>query len=147
MNEQKRKKLVYGLLALAIIWGIYNFLPKTKPGTAIGSDHLDPTAIQIVTQTNAVEKSINIAEMKSKSWGNNPFRATKNYAGTPEKTEDVLWRLSGILYNSSKPLAIINGKSVAVGSKLGSATVIAIKKKSVVLEFSGTHVTLRVSKG
>ncbi len=147
MNEKTRKQIVYGLLVFSIIWGIYNFLPKIKPDSANGSDNLSPTATQIVVQTTAVEKSINIAEMKNKGWGNNPFRITNSYNGTPVQAEEILWRLSGIVYNSSKPLAIINGKSVAVGSKLGSATIFAIKKESVILDFSGKHVTLKVSKG
>ena len=146
MSERFRKGIVFGALFLAIIWGIYNFLPKSEQSSKGSGGAGSSVTMPAVSQVYAVEKSINVAEMKTKSWGNDPFRAldkSTGYRGTVEKPR---WKLSGIVYNSNKPLAIINGKSVAVGDKLGSASIVKIKRESVILEQSGTRVTLKVSK-
>ena len=146
MNERYRKGIVFATLFLAIIWGIYNFLPKNKKSSSDSSSTASPTTMPAVSQMPAVEKSIDVAEMKRKSWGNDPFRAIDKSSGNSETVEKPRWKLSGIVYNSLKPLAIINGKSVAVGDKLGSASIVEIKKESVILEHSGTRVMLKVSK-
>ncbi len=146
MNDRYRKGIVFGTLFLAIIWGIYNFLPKNKQSSSDSSSTASPTTMPSVSQMPAVEKSIDVAEMKRKSWGNDPFRAIDKSSGNSETVEKPRWKLSGIVYNSIKPLAIINGKSVAVGDKLGSASIVEIKKESVIVEHSGMRVTLKVSK-
>ena len=146
MNDRYRKGIVFGTLFLAIIWGIYNFLPKNKQSSSDSSSTASPTTMPAVSQMPAVEKSIDVAEMKRKSWGNDPFRAIDKSSGNSETVEKPRWKLSGIVYNSIKPLAIINGKSVAVGDKLGSASIVEIKKESVIVEHSGMRVTLKVSK-
>ena len=147
MNERLRKRIVFGALILAVIWGIYNFLPKDKQSqNDVIANVVAPPTIPVASQMPPVEKSIDIAEMKNKSWGNDPFRAIYKRNAGREIVEKPRWRLSGIVYNSFKPLAIINGKSVAVGDKLGNASILEIKKESVVMEQSGTRVTLKVSK-
>jgi len=147
MNEQLRKKIVYGVLVLAIIWGIYNFLPKDKENqNGIISPVVAPAVMPVASQMPPVEKAIDVAEMKNKNWGDDPFRSMEKKTGTHDTVGKPRWRLSGIVYNSFKPLAIINGKSVAVGDKLGNASIVEIKKESVVMEQSGTRVTLKVSK-
>ena len=146
MNERFRKGIVFGALFLAIIWGIYNFLPKDKQSTNDSSIAANPASMPLVSHMPAVEKSIDVAEMKSKSWGNDPFRVTDKKTGYIETVEKPRWRLSGIVYNSIKPLAIINGKSVAVGDNVGNASIVEIKRESVIVEHSGTRITLKVSK-
>ncbi len=147
MSEKIRKGIVFGALFLAIIWGIYNFLPKSAPNPEAQSAIASPALMPATARMTTIEKTINIAEMKSKGWGDDPFRARDKITDYREKTEPPRWRLSGIVYNSIKPLAIINGKSVTVGSKMSGATIMEIKRESVVLEHSGTLVTLKVSKG
>ena len=147
MSERIRKGIVFGALFLAIIWGIYNFLPKSSPSPEVAGAAVSSAALPLAARMTAVEKTINVAEMKSRSWGDDPFRAIDKNTGYRETIEKPRWILSGIVYNSNKPLAIINGKSVTLGDKLGSATIVEISRQSVVVEQSGTRVTLKVSKG
>jgi hypothetical protein len=148
VSETFRKRIVYSALFLAIIWGIYNFLPKSNPPPA---QQINPSPEQVSAQTapapKPVEKTVDVAEMKSKPWGPDPFRATGRRIIRDVGTGENKWRLSGIVYNSIKPLAIINGKSVSEGQNIGSATVVEISPKTVILEDSGAKVTLRVTKG
>jgi len=146
MSERLRKGIVFGALFLAIIWGIYNFLPKSEQSPKDSGKTVSLETIPAVSQMAAVEKSIDVAEMKSKSWGNDPFRAIDKSTGYREIVEKPRWKLSGIVYNSVKPLAIINGKSVAVGDKLGNASIVEIRKTSVIVEHSGTRIMLKVTK-
>lgn len=146
MNEHLRKGIVFGSLIMAIAWGMYNFLPQRdsfpqKQVPAVES--AAPAAAQLAT----IEKSINIAEMKNKKWGQDPFRAVNKSTGYQANNDEPRWKVSGIVYNSLKPLAIINGNSVSVGDRIGKATVVKIMQKSVVLDYGGSKVTLRVQKG
>jgi len=147
MSERFRKGIVFGALLLAIAWGMYNFLPKNEPKPTPLASPLETAVLPATARLNAVEKSINIAEMKNKSWGDDPFRAINKGTGYRASSDEPRWKLSGIVYNSIKPLAIINGKSVTVGQKVGNATVVEIGQKSVTLDHSGTKVTLKVFRG
>lgn len=147
MNERTRKIIIYSALFLAIIWGISNFLPKNGANTEAQFAAAPPLTAQTSVPANNVEKTINIAEMKSKSWGEDPFRAKSRRTVQIAKSSETIWRLSGIVYNSTKPLAIINGKSVSEGQRIGNATVLEISPKTVILDNAGAKVTLRVSKG
>jgi len=144
MNERTRKIVVYSALGLAIIWGIYNFLPKSSPGSEVQSASVAAAAPSAIN-TAAVEKTIDVAEMKSKSWGDDPFRSNSKPVVSGGQYQPS-WNLNGIIYNPSKPLAIINGKSVSVGDKIDNATVKEIAPKTVILDHGGATVTLRVKK-
>jgi hypothetical protein len=45
-------------------------------------------------------------------------------------------RIQGIFYRPNSPSAIINGQTVVVGDKVGSARVIAIERQSVTIEIA-----------
>jgi len=148
MSERFRKGLVFGALILAIAWGMYNYLPKSQ--SLQRQPALSPAEAAVVpasARLAAVEKSINVAEMKSKRWGEDPFRSLNKSTGAVANSDEPRWKLSGIVFNNLKPLAIINGKSVNVGDNVGKATVVEITQKSVVLDYGGSKVTLRVQKG
>ncbi len=144
MSERFRKGIVFGALMLAIAWGMYNFLPRNEPKPQPQITPEQAATLPATARLNTVEKSINVAEMKDKSWGDDPFRAIDKVTGHRTEDDEPHWRLSGIVYNSIKPLAIINGKSVTIGQKVGNATVVEILNKSVTLDRAGTKVTLKL---
>ena len=51
--------------------------------------------------------------------------------------EPQLPRLHGIVFNPTRPTAFLNGKSVAVGGRVGEYTILAITKQAVTVERSG----------
>lgn len=77
MSESTRKKILYAALVGAIIWGVYNFVPKSQISTATNSkpavSRQAPSAAS--TSFGRIDKTINVADMKLKGWGKDPFRA------------------------------------------------------------------------
>ncbi len=151
MSESTRKKIIFGLLVVAIIWGYNNLRPTPKnapsrhkpAATAEPNAGVDPVARPVA----ATPKLVNIEKKTQEPWGKDPFRVrgTTQHTQPPQKKEK--WQLSGILYNSESPVAIINDKPVRAGDLINSAKVLRIDRKSVILEHNGSKMTLTVTKG
>jgi len=78
MSESTRKKILYAALVGAIIWGVYNFVPKSQISTATNSKPaVSRQAPSAATSASfgRIDKTINVADMKLKGWGKDPFRA------------------------------------------------------------------------
>ena len=149
MSESTRRKILYAALVGAIIWGVYNFVPKSQKSTAIASKPaVSRQAPPAATSASfaRIDKTINVADMKLKGWGSDPFRA-RNKKTANKKAPKKVWKLSGIVFNDFNPLAIINGKSIGVGDIIEGAKVLKIERKKVVIEYAGKSISLRVSKG
>jgi hypothetical protein len=94
-------------------------------------------------------KSIDIAQQRRKPWGTDPFR-TYTYRSAGRGSNGSIspgWTLAGIIYSLSKPMAFVNSRMVAVGDRIGSATVVAIDKESVTLEYQGRRIRLTMNRG
>lgn len=149
MNEKIRKGMVWGSLVGATLYGAYNFSGPDE-ATSYRQDQLKtiaPLPAQATEKT--VRQFIDVEEKAKAEWGTDPFRAKK-----PRKTRSVKvqraeaeWILSGILYNSSQPLAVINKRTVKAGDTIDRARVIQIDRKKVLLEYKGSRFELRVTKG
>ncbi len=71
--------------------------------------------------------------------------ATATLAEVPgHKQEGQEFLLSGILFDSTKPLAIINGKMVGLGSQIGEARILDIQPYSVKLSYKGEELVLHL---
>ncbi len=147
MSEQKRKKVLYAVLVLAVIWGIYNFPSKRSKGSGersdTGTELLEETAPPV--KTPPLTKMINIEQKSKEPWGDDPFRVQAQVVEVVSHTPG--WHLSGIVFNSQAPLAIVNNRPVRIGDVVNNATVVSIKPKEVVLEHNGSLLTLTISKG
>lgn len=143
MNEKMRKRLVYGSLVLAIIYGAYNFSGSGKKLMVEAPATIQPMA----GATPVVEEKLRaetVAALESETWGRDPFgKPRKAVESAPRQT----WTLRGIIYNATRPLAYINGSRVGVGDKVNNATVVAIDKTKVTLEFGGSQFDVFVRKG
>jgi len=141
MNEATRKKMVFGLLVVAMIWGAYNVdfgkkRPRPSGGASIGST-------QALTPAARPAPTANIETDERRAWGEDPFRVVRPDRHRRQPT--VTWNLDGIIYNATAPLAIINNRTVGVGDVIGGATVVKIDKTKVTLDHNGSSVTLRVT--
>ncbi len=148
MNENLRKKIIYAILPLVIIWAFFNL--KTADNKNEISGRL--ATIQEVAKANSTETSNReklSLEYDVKNWGKDPFHTVKKQKVAPKKKafNRPTWKLTGIMYNSSNPLAVINKKYVAEGEKVGSCKIIKIEQEKVIIEYNGQKYTLRVSKG
>ena len=77
MSESTRKKILYAALVGAIIWGVYNFVPRSQMSTATTSKPAVSQQAPLAPSASftRIDKSINVAAMKIKEWGSDPFRA------------------------------------------------------------------------
>ncbi len=144
MNEKRRKKIVYCILVVAVMWGAYNFPSEHRKKADVEVPETIQPQSPISTAPPA-GKMINVEQMVRAAWGADPFRARKSAGTAPVSAPK--WCLSGIVYNSRTPLAIINNRPVRAGDVVNNATVVSIKAKTVTLEHNGTRLTLTVSKG
>lgn len=145
MSESLRKKIVFATLPLAVIWAAFNWPATKKPPQA---EALAPQVV-VVTPTNQPNPTlIDIEREQAEPWGLDPFR-TYTYRSPSSGTgnNQLEWVLGGIIYSNSNPLAFINSRSVRIGDKVGEATVVAIEKKSVTLEYRGRRLKLSLHKG
>jgi molybdenum cofactor biosynthesis enzyme len=144
MNEKRRKKIVYLILVVAVIWGVNNFPDKRGEKAAVET----PVTIQSLSSTSPAQsagKMIDIEQKVRAAWGTDPFRVKRSVKAAPLSAPE--WHLSGIVYNSQTPLAIINNKPVRAGDVVNNAKVVSIKPKTVTIEHNGTLLTLTVTKG
>lgn len=147
MSESTRKKIIAGILVVVVIWGYQNLKPPSdKPAprkdTAAEVQKPAPKVAQA-----AAPKLVNVEQKVKEPWGSDPFRVVKSRKSPGQKESALKWVLSGILYNSSSPTAIINKKPVKQGDLINGARVVRIDKKTVTLEYNGNRMTVTVTKG
>ncbi len=155
MTERGRKKLMYGVLIAAVLFGIYNFAqPRKQTNLSAPSGS---TQSAVAAPIPAPEKSINLAEKQAESWGRDPFRSgstpdpaaprvhTNATASAPAPTP--VWRLTGIMFNKRQPMAFINGRMVGVGDEIDQARVSKIEQSKVTIIYNGNPIDLLITKG
>ncbi len=159
MTEAKRKKMMYGILVVAVIWGAWNL---AQPRRASRTVETQPVAQEIAVQEVTVEAqpTIDMAAKRSEPWGRDPFTGKlakssppRESNGSPSRTSEVGtksskgWSLTGIIDNGTTPFAFINGKMVKVGDLIDQARVVSIEKQKVTLSLNGSQFALKVNKG
>jgi hypothetical protein len=82
---------------------------------------------------------------QSASWGRNPFLTESEAARGKAREFDGL-TVKAIIIGRPKSVAMIDGRTVAVGEKIGDERVVEIRKDSVVLEMDGIKRILRLSE-
>ena len=154
MTETSRKKVLYVLLVASVVFGIYNFSQPRKRYMPESSPQ-EPVAKAAVVSAGITRPQIDIAAMRAEPWGGDPFRTSSE---RPQRVVRVLhnstpdvytphWDLSGIVFNSRMPMAIINGQMVRVGDIVDEAKVIGIDPSKVTLLYSGSRFEIKVNKG
>lgn len=149
MNEQLRKKIIFGVLALAIVWAWFN-IGDQKDSTA--NEYNVPT-IQPLSPAQAgtatePKSDIDTLALQNADWGADPFRAaTKRTYSKYRSTRPLSWKLTGIMYSHEQPLAYINNKMVKIGDLVDDARVVKIDRDRVTLEHNNRKITLTVARG
>jgi type II secretory pathway component PulC len=154
MSESLRKKIVFASLPLALLWAAFNY-PSEKnhpqpsaPETVVSAES-QVTATSIQAQVKA-PVAIDVEAKRREPWGSDPFRSSGNTGRTQadqSESHSLSWVLAGIIYNEQNPMAFVNRRMVGVGDQVGSATVTAIDRESVTLEYQGRTITLKLHKG
>lgn len=155
MSESLRKKIVFVTLPLAIVWAIFSYPSKKTtsqppaPDAAVSAE----TPVMSSSGQPAVKSTLpfDLKARRKIPWGDDPFRSIRHYSrpqvGGDDESTSLEWVLAGIIYGNQSPIAFVNSHMVGVGDKVGSATVIAIDRESVTLEYLGRTITLKLHKG
>jgi MSHA biogenesis protein MshK len=64
-----------------------------------------------------------------------------------ENTRDEASRLQSVLISPGRKLAVIDGRTVTLGERVGDATVVAIAPAQVILQRGGSYQTLKLHPG
>jgi len=150
MSDRLRKTIIFTSLALALAWAMFTYAGKKTPSLAPLPVEPAP-AIQSHVDTNARPAMPDLEAKRNTPWGRDPFRTSAGRGTTTPRSvgEDapLAWELAGIVYNHLQPIALINDQMVGVGDRVGTATVVAIERTSVTLEYQGRQIKLTLSKG
>ncbi|PWB76452.1 hypothetical protein C3F09_00340 [candidate division GN15 bacterium] len=154
MTEARRKKILYVVLVAAVIFGIYNFSQPRKRYVPGDMTQAEQSPAPTVAPAAPSRPPVNIDGLRKASWGRDPFRRVSHpqpeHRNTPVVSQPESapgWKLSAIVFSSSMPLAIVNGKAVKVGDIVDRAKVVAIDQKKVTLLYNGANIEIRVGKG
>jgi type II secretory pathway component PulC len=154
MSESLRKKIVFASLPLAIIWALFNY-PSKKNHTQAPVTVAAISAESQITATSVqppvkAPVAIDVDARRREPWGCDPFRSSSKSARTQvdrSESNALSWVLAGIIYNEQNPIAFVNRRMVGVGDQVGAATVTAINRESVTLQYQGRTITLKLHKG
>ncbi|MEW5795758.1 MAG: hypothetical protein AB1772_05305 [Candidatus Zixiibacteriota bacterium] len=152
MNEKLRKKIVFATLPLALAWAGYNLIGKKNPSpapTTAPTPMIPPSPI--IPTTAASPKIADLEAKADAPWGRDPFQLRSRHGRTRfavvDRSSSLAWTLAGIIHNNRHPLALINNRMVGIGERVDSATIVAIEKETVTLEYQGRRIKLKLTKG
>jgi hypothetical protein len=158
MNEQTRKKVMYGILIAAIIFGVWNFTHPTKSRHTRSNEVVAAVAAPATTDSMSTG-AIDVSSREAMPWGRDPFTnsnasvsAPRPATSRPKQTAPPAviipgFRLSGIVYNAKQSVAVINGQMVGEGDEVDNARVQRIDQNKVTIIYNGIAIDLHVSKG
>ena len=155
MSDSLRKKVVFATLPLAILWAVFSYPSKKTtsqpPSPETTASAATPLIVSSVQTPVKPTPAIDVEAKRKEPWGDDPFRLPGHYsrrqAGAGNEPMSLTWVLAGIIYSDQSPIAFVNSHMVGVGDKVGTATVVAIDRESVTLEYQGRTITLKLNKG
>ncbi len=134
---EKREKIILGVMAVIILYGLFTFLPWGAGGkSSLPAAGLSPAELKALSGDLAVAMSkavlshresyaINRAEA---GWQRDPFYATKAYMELlkskeavrtiPDAAKNITFNYTGYLECGNRRIAIINGVEYAAGEAL-----------------------------
>ncbi|KAA3633859.1 MAG: hypothetical protein DWP97_08285 [Calditrichaeota bacterium] len=151
MTDKTRQKVIAVSMVASLIWAGANYNSDKKNDIPVEkAKTIQPLD---ASKVNRLQKNLSkniIDEYSNKSWGRSPFVSTYSVtkSGTTAFTsESIGWNLSGIIFNKTSPVAVINKRPVMVGQTVDRAEVIAIEKNEVIIKIDDKQIKLNVSKG
>lgn len=141
MNGKKQIFLIVGLLImLIVIWTLVINSPKKNPSKTMKSAEESGLEFKVILEMVEDLKSKESVMEFSYEEDNDPFSLEKkNTSGKNMITSRLLggFTLKGILWDSQKPLAIINGEVIGEGKMIKGIKIKRIEPSHVVLEVEG----------
>ena len=129
---QNKKLIVLIILGMGAIFSlIYGIVTPSKARRVASQRSPDIRKQPVPAVENVDAPAVGGSRRTSFSdWGRDPF-SSGPAASAPANVFDMV--LTGILWDDSSPLAMIDDNPVAAGDKIGDYTVVEIKKDRVIL--------------
>ncbi|MBU1318417.1 MAG: hypothetical protein KKG33_06650 [candidate division Zixibacteria bacterium] len=150
MTEKRRKYIVYGILVVAVIWGIWNnpftAEKKNKPGMSEQAPPPSGPADMVATIAPADIGSVGLTD--TQDWKDDPFvrRKAPQRQGAQVSEAPVQFKLSAISSSGGGTMAIIDGQIVKQGGAIDGWTVASIDGNSVLLKKGSENVKLNLRR-
>ncbi len=152
-SETKRKRIVYAIFIVAVLWGLYNE-PWKRPSRDTGPvESTSPAEAQAQVAATMAPAPVQPphTEANAPDWTSNPFRPmTSNGAEVVAKPDDddrTPPVLQGTMTVGARQLCVLDGRVHRVGDRVGTWTVSDIKAGHVTLTGpAGESVTLSTSE-
>jgi hypothetical protein len=129
MKEKRNPKLIIFIILgiLSVVSLIHGAVAPTKFKRRISSESGQVTPKETISLAEGLSLKRNAARSTYSSWSRNPFTIGASIkVGTGNALEGIIW-------DEKLPLALINGKTVKIGDRVGSDIVIDIQKNKVIL--------------
>ncbi len=150
MNRERWLLLISILLfvGVAVYYlrpGWVGLLAGKKALTAVAKPSPPRTAPQGATEPNLPQVTVQAETVDvSTPWGRNPFLTEEEAKGRGQGSDGL--QVKAIIVGKPKSVATIDGRTVAVGERIGEETVWEIRPDAVVLERDGHKRLLKVSE-
>jgi len=153
MTERSRKRLIFAVLIVVALWGVFNFLdhkkkassPNIPPQTVAPVASAQPSGTTVINPIEKITDSY-LDSLRNQDWGKDPFY--HNFALNPQiqRHQEIALRLMGISNGRQGSRVMINGKVLKVGDEIDGYIVSAIAADYVELNRDGKDLTLRLTK-
>lgn len=148
MNETWRKRMIFGLLVVTLIWGYFALFGRPdKTASVIPTAEL-PTGYAVAQGTVS---RVNISDSlltayRLAAWGHDPFNRNPLSTAADLPADTPALHLLGILYRQTGAQALINGRIASEGDIIDGYRIMSINRENVVMQSGGRTVVLRVGK-
>lgn len=147
MDKKRIEIIITSALVIIFILAWVSTIKKIR-----GKSRPKPAAVQSSVssfssksaQGEPKQEAFVIKEERDLEWGRCPF-CGKIYSGAGKK-EIVDLKLTGILWDEKNPKAVINGRIVGIGKRIGGNIVVDIKQDKVVVNNGIQNFELRVGQ-
>ncbi|GAB4326659.1 MAG: hypothetical protein Kow0074_21480 [Candidatus Zixiibacteriota bacterium] len=139
VNERKRKRIVYAVFVLAVIWGLYN-QPWKRPernSAPVASTSSAEAAAQVAGAAG-VATTMRVAQTgAAPDWSVNPFRPISTEepddVREPQRDDVAPPELQGTMTVGTRQLCVLDGRVYRIGDQVGTWNVSRINAGQVTL--------------
>ncbi len=147
MNETWRKRIIFGLLVVTVIWGYFALIAPQDKTTPVTPPEATATApAQLATMSKPEISDSLMAIYRLSIWGDDPFYRDPTPTTTVSTENVPTLHLLGILYRQTGAQVLINGRIAGEGDIVDGYRIVSINRENVTLQSGDRTVVLRVGK-
>ncbi len=148
MTDKRRKIIVFSILAIAVVWGIWNNPLSSKK--EIKQVEKQPAMLGEADMPSGGDTEVmpgNTTKFNYGGWKGDPFRRkTVSRKVVRPKKEEIELKLSAISTHGKKSMAVINGKVLGNDGVIDGWAVAEIDDESVLLVKGSRNIRLSLKR-